>query len=32
MEGMDFSLELGKEMLRRTPDTLQVMLSELPQE
>jgi uncharacterized damage-inducible protein DinB len=29
---VDFSLELGTEVLRRTPDTLQAMLSELPQE
>jgi hypothetical protein len=28
-EAMDFSLELGKEVLRRTPDALQAMLSDL---
>jgi uncharacterized damage-inducible protein DinB len=31
-EAMDFSLELGKEVLRRTPDALQAMLSDLSQD
>ena len=29
---MDFSLELGKEVLRRTPDALRAMLSDLPED
>lgn len=29
---MDFSLDLGKEVLRRTPDALQAMLSDLPED
>jgi DinB family protein len=31
-EAMDFSLELGKEVLRRTPDALQAMLSDLSED
>jgi uncharacterized damage-inducible protein DinB len=31
-EAMDFSLDLGKEVLRRTPETLQAMLSDLPED
>jgi hypothetical protein len=31
-EAMDFSLELGKEVLRRTPDALRAMLSDLSED
>src|SRR5438132_11861329 len=31
-EAMDFSLELGKEVLRRTPDVLQAMLPDLSED
>src|SRR6266511_2926945 len=31
-EAMDFSLELGREVLRRTPDALQAMLSDLSED